>query len=70
MTTRVQMTKAQMKAAIIQGMTDVAQSYMDVEIIDGQYEAEAYIVAVVQAAAMFAKNTQIAARLTGVSVDE
>lgn len=70
MTTRVRMTKAQMKAAIIQGMTDVAQSYMDVEIIDGQDEAEAYIVAVVQAAGMFAKNTRIAARLTGVSVDE
>ena len=70
MTTRVRMTKAQMKAAIIQGMTDVAQSYMDVEIIDGQDEAEAYIVAVVQSAATFAKNTQIAARLTGVSVDE
>jgi len=64
------MTKAQMKAAIIQGMTDVAQSYMDVEIIDGQDEAEAYIVAVVQAAGAFANNTRIAARLTGIRLDD
>lgn len=70
MTTRVRMTKAQMKAAIIQGMTDVAQSYMDVEIIDGQDEAEAYIVAVVQAAGAFANNTRIAARLTGIRLDD
>lgn len=70
MTTRVRMTKAQMKAAIIQGMTDVAQSYMDVEIIDGQDEAEAYIVTVVQAAGAFANNTRIAARLTGIRLDD
>lgn len=66
----VSMTKAQLNAALISAMTEAVQGYIDVEIIDAQDEPEAYIIAVVQSAAAFAKNTRLAAQFTGVSVDE
>lgn len=65
------MTKEEMRNAICSGMTGIVTSFVSTNITDaGEGEDNAYIRVVVEAAALFAKNTRIAAECAGVCIGE
>lgn len=65
------MTKEEMRNAICSGMTGIVTSFVSTNITDvGKGEEDAYIRVVVEAAALFAKNTRIAAECAGVCIGE
>lgn len=65
------MTKEEMRNAICSGMTGIVTSFVSTNITDvGEGEEDAYIRVVVEAAALFAKNTRIAAECAGVYIEE
>lgn len=69
MTSMTSMTKEEMRNAICSGMTGIVTSFVSTNITDAG-EDDAYIRVVVEAAALFAKNTRIAAECAGVYIEE